>query len=387
MPAEHVRFDDSSTREQIRWGTARSFFRTFTFLALFQAIGSFGQSAPPDTVLSLQDKAQINKLAELQLQYFENVLQNIASLSTSSESDAQDLLGLVEAITESGDRIFYAPTTILEDNVDPDHKVGDVGIDRKASDYAVDFFHYFRADVNEAVDIVLLDRMEPFYQGNLVRTNILYEVTFRGHHKEKTTPYTTHRRLARFIAERRNSKDWSVFLAGDEYLKPGFMFESFTFEQQVKDAAASGDLTSSMRAFQAAEKAAADKAEQERADRRKKYTDEIARGDELMAAGDEELAIVMYDQAEKTDPLSTAHIIQKKKAQRQLLAKAKAAQSRALDSMAADLARQLESRGIRSVVVKEFKEENGFQSALGKNLTQQLIDRLAKSASDFKSCP
>ncbi len=386
MPAEHVRFDAIPFQCSFLPALFCRHVRMLTIVLLPLFTLSSASAAPPDT-LSIQDKAQIIALAEYQLETFIGVLMSITDYSVESESDAQDLEGILDGITKGDDRVFYSEGSIIQDNIDPELKPGMPGIDRKVDVYMTDFFTNFRKESDVPISMELLERGEPSQEGGLVIARLLYSVKFTGKHKSKTTPYISQRRIARFIAERKNSRDWKVYLAADDYQDVVQGFVGFKLDQQLKAAESSGNFTSTMRAYQAAVKAAADKAVQEREDRRKKYTDEITRGDELLAAGDEELAIIMYDQAEKTDPLSTAHIIQKKKAQRQLLAKAKAAQSRALDSLAADLARQLESRGIKSVVVKEFKEESGFQSALGKNLTQQLNDRLAKSAHEFKVLP
>ena len=339
----------------------------------------------PDS-LSIRDKAQINQMAAFKLQEYENILNGITDLRTDSDGDAQSLAELVEGISTGDARIFFNPESIIQDNVDPDLKPGAPGLDRRVSEYAHDFFLYFNAESGRPVTVTLLERAEPTQGADgLITTKLLCEVTFKGHHKEKSTPYTTHRRLVRFVAERRGVSDWNVYIAADDFFDITKGFVASQFEQLMKAAEASGGgLTSRMLAFQDAEKRAADEAERARQKKSREYLEAITAGDALMDTQEPEYAIAYYDRAGEIDPSSIDHIIRKKRARRAYVAKANSERRRALDSLTADLARQLENRQIKSVVVDDFTDPDGSRTSLGRDLASDVKNYLTVRARRYK---
>ncbi len=261
--------------------------------------------AGPDS-LSIRDKAQINKLAQLRLvQDFTGILSTITSYSVESESDAADLEDIVENITQGGDRIFNSPDATIQDNINPEVKSGEPGIDRRVSVYANDFFMYFKGEERDPVTVTLLAPAEPTIVGDLVITKLLYEVTFRGRHKEKTTPYTPRKREMRFIAEQQGTRDWKVYIASDDYYDEAKGFVTYKLETEIKEAKeSSAELTPEMQAYLNFARQAELAAEQEREERKKAFDEAIAAGQSMVAAGEFEDAVDVYKQAAKIDPLS-----------------------------------------------------------------------------------
>lgn len=357
--------------------------QTWTALAL-SLLCTTASAIGPDS-LSIRDKAQINQMAAFQLQEYGNILNSISNLRTDSEGDAQDLAGLVEGISTGESRIFYNAESIIQDNVDPDVKPGVPGSDRKVSDYTYDFFMYFSAQSSQPVTVNLLERAEPAIGSDgLVTTKLLYEITFSGHHKEKTTPYSTQRRLMRFIAERRGTNDWDVYIAADDFFDMAKGFVAYQLEQQLKAAELSGRLTNNMRAYQDAEKRAAEEAERARQKKKQDYLEAMNQGDALMDNGEPEYAIAYYDRAGEIDPSSIDHIIRKKRARRAYVAKASSERRRALDSLTADLARQLDNREIKTVVVDDFTDPDGTRTSLGRDLAGEVKNYLTVRARRYK---
>lgn len=274
------------------------------------------RAAVPDS-LSLRDKAQINKLAELLLVgEYKGVLSSITSLSVESESDAADLEGLVEGTSQGDGRIFIGPDAMIQDNIDPDVKAGTPGLDRKVAVYANDFFMYFRGEGTDPVSIRLLDRSEPMIRGEFVQTKLLYEVALKGRHKEKSTPYAPQKRVMRFIAEQVGTRDWKVYIAADDFYDEAQGFTSYQFENQVQAAQATGTLTPEMLVYQESARRAEEEAERAREEKKKRFAEAIDVGNKLLADGAFDEALEVYKQAAKIDPLSIEPVIRAKRTEK-----------------------------------------------------------------------
>ncbi len=274
-------------------------------------------SAAVEDSLTIRDKGQINKLAEILLvKEYLGILTSITSYSVESESDAEDLGMLVNGVSEGESRIFIGPDAMIQDNVDPEQKPGSPGLDRKVAVYANDFFMYFRGEEKDPVSIELLARGEPAITGDLVITKLLYKVSLRGHHKDKTAPYAPQKRVMRFIAQRQGERDWKVYIASDDYFDEGKGFVAYQLEAQMQAAEITGTMTPEMLAYRDAARLAEEAAERERAERKQRFDEAIAAGNVSLEAGDFEVAEEMYKAAAKIDPLSIQPLVLTKRTQK-----------------------------------------------------------------------
>jgi tetratricopeptide (TPR) repeat protein len=275
----------------------------------------------PDS-LSINDKAQINKLAEIQHKDYQGLLQSIADLSAESESDASEVQEMLTGASEGDMRMFFGPNALIQDDIDPDLKAGSMGLDRKVADYGNDLFLYFQAEGNSPVVMEVQAIAEPAIGPQNVYTKILYEVRFNGHHRKKPTPYAPHRRVMTLVAEPKGTKDWSVYIAADDYYDEAKGFVAFKLEKEMKEADAAGaTLTAEMLAYQESARRAEEEATRAREERKKRFDDAIAAGTTLLTAGEFDDAEDMYKAAAKIDPLSIEPLVRIKATQKARLIK------------------------------------------------------------------
>ena len=284
-----------SAFETVRAGFATA-YRPLCMAALW-VLSMEAAASVPDS-LSIKDKAQINKLAELTFGDYEGVLLSIAGSSAESESEASEVQELLKNVSEGEDRIFINANAIIQDNVDPDLKPGAVGLDRKVADYGNDLFLYFRGEGSDPVEMEVQGLAEPAIGQDNVYTKILYLATLKGHHKTKSVPYVPHRRVMTLVAVPKGAKDWSVFIASDDYYDEGKGFVPYQLEKDIKEASTSGAaLTPEMLAYQESANRAEEAAAEEREERKKRFDGAMAQGSSSLAAGDFDDAEDWYKQA------------------------------------------------------------------------------------------
>jgi hypothetical protein len=367
----------------------RILFSAVLLTSLWGMGAARGAGLPPDSLTKLQ-KSTINRLAESKLGEYMSLLNGLAFLSGSDEASMEAEEYIERAVTGDG-RIFQSVHTIIESNVDPELPTDALSRNRKAREYLNDFKLLFRSNGPDAVEHSIVMRAEPHARGGIIYTRVLYDVKLNGRHESRPgATYSRQRRVAEMIAEDKGGGNWLVTIAGDGFFTtdPKKPFEQFSVDRDL-EAVRKGALaeTAELARLRKEEEDAKKKAAEAEAQKKKAYQDAIEQGDKLLDEGDPDLALDMYDQAGRIDPLSTTHLIRKKKGVRAYEAKVRDEISRALDALAADLSRQVDAKGFRSVTVMDFTEADGRQSPMGTYLTDHVAIRMAGGKHRFKMLP
>jgi tetratricopeptide (TPR) repeat protein len=361
-------------------GLFRILASVFALIVLQGSAQAHGPLSPPDSLNDTQ-KRTINRLAASKLGNYMYLLQGLASLSGSDEASVEAEDFIENAISDS-DPIFNSAEAIIESNIDPEQRPDAPGKNRMVKEYLNEFRLYFRADKElPPLEYAILMRAEPQVLDGRVSTRILYELQFNGRNEGKPgIPYKRTQRVAHMIAVDQGAGNWQVTIATDGFYIPDPLkpFKEYSVDRDLVRVS-QGMLaeTPQLARLRKEEADAKRKEEQAESDKKSKYRAAIDEGDRLMTEGEPETAIEMYARAQEIDPLSIAHVIKKKRAERDLQKKWQEEIDHALDQLSADLARQIRDNRIRSVAVPEFTTSEGTTTAMGKYLADQVANRLA----------
>lgn len=361
-------------------GLCRAIIFGFALFVLQVAASAHGPFAPPDSLTTTQKRAVL-RLAETRLANYMYLLKGLASLSGSDE-DAVDAEDFIESAITDSRPIFNSAQAIIESYTDPEQQPGAPGINRHAKEALNEFRLFFRPAADTALEYEILMREEPRVLDGRVSTRVLYNLQFHGQNERKPgIAYKRIQRVVNMIAVDEGEGNWDVTIAMDGFYVPSPVkpFVEYSVDRDLV-AVSQGMLpeTSFLAKLRKEEEEATRKADVEEIKKKNAYTSELDEGDRLMLQGEPDLALDYYESAGKIDPLSIDHLIRKKRARRAVAAKAKADFTQALDALAEDLSRQMETKGFRNVAVLEFTEENGQHSELGKYLADQVQIRMAR---------
>lgn len=268
---------------------------------------------PPDS-LTVKQMQTINKLAEGKLKDYVWALRTLADLTDSDDDAVFGADYIAEAVKGDG-RLFYNESTVIEDNVDPELRLGSKGVERMVEEYLKDLRLHFRKE-GEGVEYALLMRSEPV-NGAIISTKLLYEVRLVGTHTDRPgIPYKRHKRIMELIAQPKGEGKWDVFIAGDRFYDSTKTFVRFRVDKALEEAKATGAVvTPELDAYRAAELQAQALVDAEKAEKKKAYEQAIQRGQDAVAAGDFDIGIALYAEARRHDPLAIDPLILTKKAE------------------------------------------------------------------------
>ncbi len=288
-------------------------------LSLLLLIAAPVRSATPDS-LSIKDKAIINTLAASLFERYANMLNMIASTDAGDNEDAIMIDEMITSACKPGPgRVFIGTDAQIEDDVDPSQGQGSTGRNRTLKEYANDLLLFFTSTdpKGNPVEAHLLKKREPAIADH-VFTQMLYDISFHGTHKEVKVPYRKQLRVLDLVAEKNSTGEWNVLISADSYFDTTKVFPEYVLDHDLASiqsgAGNGGAISAELEQYRSSTEEVKAGEERQIAQRHKAYTDAITAGKDYVAHGDFDNAIQLFEQAKTFDPLAIDPLVLTNKA-------------------------------------------------------------------------
>ena len=287
-------------------------------LALLTALTTYAASAQ-DT-LSTADKMEISYTAKLMIKELESLL-NVLSNENITLTQTKILISNSHS-SESPNQLFKDAQVVIEDDINPQHRITqnavDVSADRYLSD--LDIFYSKSPEPTIAFSNIKASSVE---KKDYVYVRVFFESHFQNPHKEIKVPYKPAQRIAEVRAEKEGNQ-WKTRIVSITFHDPEEEFKEADYQlssaqissdlMAIEDNDSTMDVDDRVRQIEARaleiEQEYLNKFEQEIQDRKERYEKEkaatfkslITRGDKAFEEEDYKNALSAYEEAQAVDP-------------------------------------------------------------------------------------
>lgn len=257
-------------------------------LTLIFIVFSFGVQAQE---ISKRDSDEIKLLAQRRVERGLSDLLN--TLTQEDLGEAERKFMITESFSDSKNRLFHSPETIIEDDIQPDHVDATAVMDLKIEKYLTNLDLFYAKTTQRTIVF------SNFSVSNVKKTDYMYaKVFFNSQFKSKYTqsekPYQPTRRVAEVRAEK-NGKKWQITIS-----RIAFFSANDSLNATQNDLAVKVDAPAVIVEEESTEIA------KERADAVaaiNQYNQLMADGRKAFAAKNYEEALGFFTQADKINPL------------------------------------------------------------------------------------